>query len=474
MTNKAQCNRHNGKNHLAHLTPSNIGPVVVYAEAPPAAIILPFPPQVPILQPMSIQQIPSLSSLSNFNYFSHNKNGHLGPASLVSLAQFKSRHSAHKIAPQNVYNQILIAQHTSDLTKGQNRRFAHLLSNLQITHPPTIAPDSTVPPIPTSFAEIRTKFTEGPSSIWKNLPHPPVQTDVRSHSYIKISDIIEDFLAHGFLPLQPSVHHAQDWVANLAHAPQLVSSIQNAVAKFGQEPFYFIAFKEWQDDYESHYARTETGSVWCKNITILAEPGTPRHLCTYPIAFSNSQAQHDEVERKFVDDLNLLANNENNMFYSSKLGRQVRVHACLYVSLADQKERRPATGTTQGNSNFHARFGYSINFKAIIHKLPSCPACRAFIDQEMSQIYQDCYIAIPTTQITFPQCDHCYSWLHSLGDYPNVSYPPPDFYPPDELDEQGHIRPFRLSFETLIAATIPKPHRKYLIAHGQFLRPNPL
>ena len=450
MTNKAQCNRHHGKNHLASQTTEPAFPPV---PAQPQVQWHQIPPNVPILQVIPVQHIPPLSTPQNSNYFSHNQTGHLGPASLVSLAHFKNRHSAHQIPPQHVYNQILIAQHTCDLTKGQNKRFAHLLKNLHTTYPDLINhPDPSIPPLPTTFPDIRSKFTEGPRSIWKNIPHPPIQTDVRFHSYVKISHVIEDFLAHGFLPLQPSIHHVHDWVGEVAHVPQLVSSLQFAVTKFGQEPFYFIAIKEWQDDYESHYARTENGSVWCKNVTIISEPGTPRHLCTYPIAFSPSKSSHHMVEKKFVEDLKLLAENQNNLFYSSKLGRQIRVFPSLYVSLADQQERRPVTGTTGGNSNFHPRFGYSINYKELLHQMPSCPLCRQYITGKLQEVYNDCFVSNPSSDFTLPACETCYSWLYSLEAYPDVSYSPPDNYPSSELDPNGQLRPFRLSFEKLVEA----------------------
>jgi hypothetical protein len=370
MTTKTQCTRHHTRHHLSHLPPGPTGIQQPNTIIPTTIVPLPPSPQGLIQPSLPLQQVPTLSTVQNHHYFSHNQTGHLGPASLVSLAHYKNRHSAHQMGPQHVYNQILIAQHTSDLTKAQNKRFAHLLHNLQITYPDAInLPCISVPPIPVTFAEIRSKFTEGPNSVWKNLPHPPIQTDVRGHCYVKISDVIEDFLAHGFLPMQPALHQSPDWVTDLSHAPQIVSGLQGAISRHGQQPFYYVAFKEWQDDYESHYARTERGSVWCKNITVIAEQGTPRHLCTYPIAFSNTDIPHHNLEKKLREDMNrFLDNNSPNLFYSSKLGKQIRVHAAMYVSLADQQERRPVTCTTAGNSNFHARFGYSINFKALLKK----------------------------------------------------------------------------------------------------------
>ena len=406
---------------------------------------------------VSSQRVPILSREESHQYFTHNQTDHLGPASLVSLAHYKNRMSTHQIPPQEVYNHILIAQHASFLTKGQKKNFAHLLRNLlkNKQSSPSVLCDYTkraIPPIPTNFAQIRTIYSEGRHSILQNLPYPAIQTNVPEHCYVKISDVIEDFLAHGFLPLQPNVHLPTSWISEMAQSPQLVNSLQSAISKYGNLPFFFIGFKEWQDDYESQYAKKDRGSVWCKNITILGEPGTPRHLCTYPIAFSTKGVDHQPVEKELEKDMLRFMGGGDNFFYSSRLGRQIRVHACLYVSLADQLERRPVTRTSSGNHTYHARFGYSIRFKALLDRLPSCSNCRLLIRENLSAMYTGSYISHACIGNDIPQCATCLSWLHDLSLFPDVSYPAPSDYPPSELEDTGLIHPFRLTFDNLINA----------------------
>jgi hypothetical protein len=243
MTKKGQCNRHNAKFHSVNL-PQEIPP------APPAPLFMhqlplppPPPPQVspPPHMPMSI--VPQFSRIESHNYFINNQHGHLGPASLVSLAHFKNRISAHRIPPQEVYNQILIAHHASDLTKGQKKHFSHLLFNLfkSNSHTSTITLQKNnpfIPSIPTAFSEVRSKYTEGPNSIVMNLPYPAIRTNVPGHSYVQISDVIEDFLAHGFLPLQPCIRQSEDWISNLCQSPVLVRNIQKAIQLYGNVPFF--------------------------------------------------------------------------------------------------------------------------------------------------------------------------------------------------------------------------------------------
>ena len=460
MINRNQITRHHTRFHQSSLLtappPINL-PIIPMTSPVPLVSNLPLlPTPASTLSVTPLRLIPSFSRQESQQYFIYNQKGNLGPASLVSLAHFKNRHSSHQITPQHVYNQIIIAQLSSTLTKGQNKNFAHVLHNLSTTHPDLRSSAATAnqytPSIPITYADIRSKCTEGPNSVVKNLPYPEVQTEVSGHCYVRISDAIEDFLAHGFLPLQPSLVQSEQWVTQLSESPQLVRSLQKAMAMYGQNPFYFLAFKEWQDDYESQYAKTDRSSVWCKNITILAEPGTPRHLCTYPIAFSTKQGNHQSVETKLENDMQRFLGVGPHMFYSSKLGKQIPVHACLYVSLADQLERRPVTCTTGGNHNFHTRFGYSIRYKSFFRRLPSCPTCCEFISSKIASIYKGCYISEPTAQYQLPRCENCLCWLPNLDMHPDLSYAAPDNYPTSELDSEGNIRPFQLSFDLLIAA----------------------
>ena len=152
-------------------------------------------------------------------------------------------------------------------------------------------------------------------------------------------------------------------------------------------------------------------------------------------------------------DMARFSNKGPHLFYSSKLGKQIPIHACLYVSLADQQERRPLTCTTRGNHNYHTRFGYSIAYKLLYQRLPSCPACSVTISSQLSSVYTGSYISKPREAIHLPVCNNCLSWLPLLEHHPEISYPPPENYPPDETDSDGNIRPFRISFDLLLAAS---------------------
>lgn len=158
MTNRKQCNRHNAKYHgttgangrrdivcipATTNSPENGNTQNLNASNQPA----PSPQGVPV----NAIRIPAFSREASQVYFVHNQTDRLGPASLISLSHFRHRHSSHQIPPQEVYNQMLIAQHASYLTKGQKKNFANLLQNLLQTCPHVSSGSANVPRIPTSF-----------------------------------------------------------------------------------------------------------------------------------------------------------------------------------------------------------------------------------------------------------------------------------------------------------------------------------
>jgi hypothetical protein len=110
------------------------------------------------------------------------------------------------------------------------------------------------------------------------------------------------------------------------------------------------------------------------------------------------------------------------------------------------------TCTTNGNHNYHARFGYSIRYKSLLDRLPSCPQCRVVIKAQLALAYEQYYISQPRLPHNIPVCENCLSWLYDLEKYPDITTPPPDNYPASELDELGGIHPFRLTFDNLVAA----------------------
>ena len=70
----------------------------------------------------------------------------------------------------------------------------------------------------------------------------------------------------------------------------------------------------------------------------------------------------------------------------------------------------------------------------------------------METIYNGYSLVQPRLQYRIPSCTNCLSWLQDVDSDPAVCYPPPENFPQSELGADGQIRPFKLTFEKLIAA----------------------
>ena len=75
---------------------------------------------------------------------------------------------------------------------------------------------------------------------------------------------------------------------------------------------------------------------------------------TYHISIASKNENHDEIENKFVKELNELKSNKSNIFYSKALDKNVYVYFELITCLGDQPERRGNNYMLGGGGNFGA------------------------------------------------------------------------------------------------------------------------
>ena len=126
---------------------------------------------------------------------------------------------------------------------------------------------------------------------------------------------------------------------------------------------------------------------------------------TYPIALGPASLSHEEVERRFNDELVTLrdASCPENMFYSKIHGKDVRMHGELIVSLMDQPERRGMNYMMAGNSIYAARWGYTINLQEVHKKLVPCDECKTKIFRELHLTCPRTIQRVLTTQAELAQ-----------------------------------------------------------------------
>ena len=104
------------------------------------------------------------------------------------------------------------------------------------------------------------------------------------------------------------------------------------MARFPEDSIVITVWmNEWSDDFDPYDSiKSNRFSVWLKTITIAPPHGIKhlRHLYTYPVAIGLKNTSHEEVEKAFATDLELLSKGTKvSQFYCAKNQNCVNVHA---------------------------------------------------------------------------------------------------------------------------------------------------
>ena len=215
------------------------------------------------------------------------------------------------------------------------------------------------------------------------------------------------------------------------------------------EPLVTLCIMEWEDDFQplkSNKGQKKGTSSWIKTVTIVPPFGMKdSSICnTYPVAIGPKGINHEAVERKFKEELLLLSNGSNDLYFDKSTGRMTYVHVELFAALADQPERRGGTYLQLGNSNYHPCFGYCCDILSVQNVLQACKECFHSL------------LSIPMGgQINIPSCPNCCCWKTTGHDL--LTFPAPKGYPSNHDSNSTDIVPYRLTFQSLIAA-VEKAH----------------
>jgi hypothetical protein len=111
---------------------------------------------------------------------------------------------------------------------------------------------------------------------------------------------------------------------------------------------------------------------------------------------------------------------------------------------------------------YTARWGLSLNFGAVASKIPSCPSC-----------FRGLLIGLSNNNNV---CTECTNWVTDDPNNVLLWYKPPPSYP--GLEEEGMLRPMRITYDKLIKAVSmtqknimdgtwdKSSARSYLCVHG--------
>lgn len=321
---------------------------------------------------------------------------------------------------------------------------------------------------PTKPEEVRAMFMENEYSIVKNLPHPPVMTDIPDHAYISLEDCIRDAVGLASCRVQvidpfPS-STSEDTMKDIGishpsrsrRAYEIFTSNNSPTEQHssGNEVLSCYLYF-WSDDADTNSTSMKgRAQVWVKSMTI-GSPGEYGNWLqnTYPVAIGAKKASHDAVEAKHAEDLRKLQMPNLRPFYVGDVNKFVRCRFGTMANLGDQPEKRDNNWLGRGNSKWHYRSFVSANHAELYPHLKACSDCF----KRMNLCYKEGSITEP-----LPECDKCLNW-DALKESPLALCTVPDSYvlgslAPHattrvvEVGGKQYIKPFRLTYPGLCDA----------------------
>ena len=208
---------------------------------------------------------------------------------------------------------------------------------------------------------VKKRYLKGKCSINGSLPIPTIH-QLENYAYISTINIFLDLL--GWITIRQNERNVSRILTSfkISQSQQSSEIYHSFSERFpNNSSVITIWINEWFDGMDlMDFIKNNRNSIWIKTINV-APPHKIRHkayLYTYPIAICLKKSCHEEVEMKFVKDLEpLCKGTEVGKCYSARHKRSIILHAELFASLQDQPERRVANYISLGNSTFTSCFG---------------------------------------------------------------------------------------------------------------------
>ena len=250
---------------------------------------------------------------------------------------------------------------------------------------PSVEPFKAVTKLPITGADMRQSYLVGKRSITSNLPRPTIFL-IDNHSYASVKECIAHFLAVGKLP-HPIPREESSSCTSISDSHAAVAAQKRAYSAnddVNAENVITLLGVQWSDAFDPNSSiKSNRGAVWIKTVTFVSqlyECNKPDDTFVISIGLKNSN--HDAIENKFISELTELNSGINNLFFSSQLQRNIRIHFEIIASLGDQPERREINYLAGGNSKFGARYLYAANMEELMDVLPPCETCLTKLQKE--------------------------------------------------------------------------------------------
>lgn len=366
-----------------------------------------------------------------------------GPHYLVGLSQYKLNNIAHLLESSEVFCHFRLAYLFLSMSPTQSHLQTKVLQYFHRNLNPAYTRRRWGCGVPLDQASIRRLYTEGANSILRQLPHPNI-LNVDGHSYVPISEIVQDCLANDN-PICDLKNISEEYNENEVkyiwdskNVKSIVSSIPSSSHNTENETIHIMVVR-WSDDFEPNNIKKNKGnSIWTFTITIIGSENN--HHCednTYIVAIGHKDSDHSQVEQKFLDDLRAINGNDKLKYYVASRKKIVSVKVHLIACVADLPERCDTCNISRGNSNYTTRWGYSSHINVLQNHLRSCQNCFESGVKNMKNLN----FRVPTN------CRNCLNWnFESNQDL--TKFEVPNDYP----DKSTHLKLHKLNFDDMISA----------------------
>jgi hypothetical protein len=399
-----------------------------------------------------------------------------------------------KLSAAEVDYQIKMSRFVSSLTVKQQTQFAFLLDDLGKVYLAE-GTESIIPlcRIPKRLSDLRRMYTEGENSIDNHLPIPACKM-INEHSYVSIIECIADMLLHntecianveGFeselhrnkIPDDGNLLFRSKRIKDILEKGRhrvTDNTLDNSIVVLP----IFVSL--WSDDFDPNRSiKANRQSVWIKTCTLffMNDKGEKRES-TYPIALSTKGCQHEDVECKIKQEIELLSSGILLRMYSRYHEGPVYVHGEIYCIMNDQPERRGNLKLANGNAICHGRFGLILDCKQKKDKIKSCLRCSESIQCEVEDFMRGDWSADTIYDWRRRRCFDCSAWMHH-GYSTLLKFKPDKDYPAHMSNDDGTIDPFfilrkdledtiTMIHETIQQGTIRTAEAKSILKYSGF------
>jgi len=390
----------------------------------------------------------------------------------------------HMITDKEAEFHLKMARFVTGLSMKEQEDLAYVLLHVYNARAPGEKNifSATRPPVKTS--DFKKFYGSDSRSIASHLPIPVVvKSDDQNHSYVTLTDVIQNMLAAGTAVDQfqfetGAVPNGLDSACFDAEEPSSISQTRAAYSllldlKKNENDSGFVLYlwvKHWCDDFDPNNTKRSRNQVWLVTNTICPPPDENKGRNTFFMAIGQKGDDHQEINKLFEEELEHLST-VGKTFYHGGRKELIHVKAGTVCVCVDRPERASLYQVGDHNGTFSAYWGHAVDVDGTCKDncLPCCPVCRG--DQLYNHLTTGLAAPLSDSRLSCPD-DECAFWnildprftSKVPTDYPTVAFDQREGAPEpplgrDHFDEDARLGCIRLTVAWLRKAAIFAHHQ---------------